>query len=140
MRRSEIVAEARKYLGSPFRRHGRTLAGIDCGGLPLVVGRALGEILVDVGVSARTVPPGETLRMLEVNLVERLPLSVEPGSVAIFSLGATDARHIGLVGERQDGRLTLVHASARARKVVEEPLSIWLPRLVAAFDFRTVTP
>lgn len=136
MTREEIVAEARRYIGTPWRRHGRTRHGIDCGGLPLVVGRHLGAQLQDLAIAARAVPPGETLRMLELNLVERRDLA--EGAVAIFA-DAGDARHVGIVARGAHG-WTLINANAKARKVVEEPMWPWVPKLVATFDFKTVTP
>ena len=39
---ADVVAEARSWLGVPYLHQGRTRAGIDCVGLPIVVGRALG--------------------------------------------------------------------------------------------------
>ena len=37
-----LVAQARSYLGVPWRHQGRTRAGIDCAGLVVLVARDLG--------------------------------------------------------------------------------------------------
>lgn len=140
MTRDEVVAEARRYLGVPWRRHGRSEHGIDCGGLPLVVGRAFGEKLEDIAVAARAVPPGETLRMLAVNLVQRPTVArLAIGAVAVFA-ERNDARHVGIIARLKSGAWTLINAHAGTRRVVEESLTPWLPKLVATFDFKTVDP
>jgi cell wall-associated NlpC family hydrolase len=38
----DLVAEARLWIGVPFRHQGRSRVGVDCVGLPIVVGQALG--------------------------------------------------------------------------------------------------
>lgn len=136
MTRDQIIAEARRYLGAPWRRHGRSRLGIDCGGLPLVVGQAFGELMTDIEVAARRVPPGETLRAVAQNLRARRPGDVAAGAVALFAERG-DARHVGIVAGPP---WTLINANLGARRVVEEPLAPWLPKLVALFDFKTVEP
>lgn len=138
MTRDQIVAEARRFLGAPWRRHGRSLAGIDCGGLAFCVGEGLGEKLADISIEARRVPEGETLVCLAKNLRARPPQAMlARGAVALLlNDNGASARHVGIIAER-GGTWTLINANASQRKVVEERLD--RERLVAAFDFRTVT-
>ena len=39
---SRVIDEARGWVGVPFRHQGRDYSGIDCVGLPIVVGQSLG--------------------------------------------------------------------------------------------------
>ncbi len=47
-----VVQEARKYLGAPYKHLGISRAGIDCIGLDIVVGQALGQIPQDLPIPA----------------------------------------------------------------------------------------
>ena len=40
----DVLREARRYLGAPFRLYGRSVAGMDCIGLVVVVGQSLGQL------------------------------------------------------------------------------------------------
>ncbi len=138
MKRSEIVAEARRWIGTPYCHQASLCgAGCDCLGLVRGVWRAL------VGAEPETPPPytpdwaealGEETLLVAArrHLLEIAPGNVRHGDVLIFRMGTgVPAKHCGVV----TGDGTLVHAYW-GRCVAETRLSAWWSRRVAAaFSF-----
>lgn len=138
MKRSEIVAEARRWIGTPYCHQASLCgAGCDCLGLVRGVWRAL------VGAEPETPPPytpdwaealGEETLLVAArrHLLEIAPGNVRYGDVLIFRMGTgVPAKHCGVV----TGDGTLVHAYW-GRCVAETRLSAWWSRRVAAaFSF-----
>tara|TARA_R110001606_G_scaffold365534_1_gene520428 strand:- start:355 stop:783 length:429 start_codon:yes stop_codon:yes gene_type:complete len=137
MRRDEIVAAARRWIGTPYR-HQASLkgAGCDCLGLVRGVWREL------VGAEPEAMPAytpdwaealgEETLLEAARRHLHEVPVgAARDGDVLVFRIGAgVPAKHCGiLVG---DG---VVHAYW-GRAVVETRLvTWWRRRIVAAFAF-----
>ena len=108
----QVIAEARGWLGVPFRHQGRARSGIDCVGLPIVVGQALGIFSrrLEVANYGR-LPSAELVERLMQHCV-RLPSPV-PGSLVAIAWTRT-AAHVALcTGD------TLVHAYESVGRVVE---------------------
>lgn len=134
MRRVEIVAEARSWIGTPYR-HQASLkgAGCDCLGLVRGVWRAR------IGAEPETPPPytpdwaealgEETLLAAARRHLREVPVSAaEAGDVLIFRMGiGVPAKHCGVLTETG----TLVHAYW-GRSVVETRMTDWWSRRVAA--------
>lgn len=59
----QLIDEARKWLSVPYRNQGRDRSGVDCGGLLLVVGRAL-ELTEMEHLGYSNSPDGETFERL----------------------------------------------------------------------------
>lgn len=138
MRRSDLVDEARSWIGTPYC-HQASLkgAGCDCLGLVRGVWRAL------VGAEPEAAPPytpdwaealGEEtlLAAARRNLAEIAPGAARAGDVLIFRMGmGVPAKHCGVA----TGAGTLVHAYW-GRAVIETRMSPWWARrVVAAFEF-----
>lgn len=141
MSRSEIAAEARRWLGRPFRDEGRSWGGIDCVGLVVMVARACEQVPSDFDVTGYPREPDGTLlrRMRQAGLIV-LPVGCAPtGSVVVFSYGRglRGPRHVGIV--TNGPRRLIVHASNALGRVVETSLdgvgAVHGARLVRAFDF-----
>lgn len=131
--RSEVLAEARTWIGTRFQHQGRVKgAGVDCAGLVIGVARDLG--LADAKVEGYSRhPDGVSLLafcrqyMLSVAVGEAVP-----ADVLIFSF-ASHPQHLAFRSEL-DGRPALIHAFADARCVVEHDFDeVWQSRLRAAF-------
>jgi cell wall-associated NlpC family hydrolase len=130
-----VIAEARAWLGVPWRHQGRDRAGIDCGGLVIRIGQALGLTSYDVTGYARRAKDFEFLQhfrdglgMQSVRMAE-----MRPGDILIFVDGRNPC-HSGVLTWLHDCS-HFVHAHAVRRKVVEEPYAgEW--RDAARFVFR----
>ncbi|WAS97120.1 NlpC/P60 family protein [Nannocystis punicea] len=119
--RGEVVALTRvlrRFRGAPYRLGGTTPLGIDCSGLvQRAVRAALGVVL-----------PRHSSDQLALAASPVRPLG-EPGDL-LFMWGAGESPcHVGVVlrGARAGAR-TLLHASSRRGRVIEEPLEQVLPR------------
>ncbi|MEM9429465.1 MAG: peptidase [Pseudomonadota bacterium] len=136
--RTEIVAEARTWIGTPYVHQASCLgAGADCLGLLRGVWRAL--------YGAEPAPvPAYTWDWSEPDGVERLMAAAvehlveerdaRPGSVLIFRMRQSSvAKHIGILTDASPKRF--IHAYTRAG-VVEAALSeAWARRIAGVFAF-----
>jgi len=132
--RAEIVAEARRWIGTPYR-HQASLAGAGCDCLGLVRGvwRAL------YGPEPEPIPPytpdfGEADQaepLLTIGRRHLEPIAVgtaKPGDVLVFRMRKSRvAKHCAILS----GSAAMIHAQSRDR-VREVPLSAAWARLVAA--------
>lgn len=114
-----IVAEAREWLGTPFRHRGRLKGqGVDCIGLAIGVARALGQVVQD-RLDYPHRPDPEVLRAgLAAQLEEVRPEAARPGDLLRLAINGK-ATHVGILSRLPDGRPGLIHAFAPCRKVVE---------------------
>jgi cell wall-associated NlpC family hydrolase len=136
MKRSDIVACARSWLGTPWHHHACVKgAGVDCVHLGAGVLKELGVDVPPLPAYDRT-PDGVTLVAMCDQHLERIARhEMRPGDFVVIEWGDGVPHHFGILGDRRDG-LSLIHADGRpgARRVVEHRL-VWTPkmRLVAAF-------
>ncbi len=147
--RDRIIAEARSWLGTPWR-HQASVKGVgcDCAGLVRGVGNALG--LMDcregaVGTAefagyGRAPEPKRMIRALDRFMTRssraaaRQPDALEPvpGSVLLIRFDR-DPQHLAILTLED----TIVHALASAGCVVEHRLSAdWRARVVAAWSYQ----
>jgi hypothetical protein len=131
IKRSEIVATARSYIGTPYHHMERQPGiALDCAGLPICIMRqfnlrgADGSVGPDYGVQPYSpLPDGKTLK----EICDRLGVPIRQsemveGDVVLI---ATHMRptHIGIVATHPIYKKpSIVHASATQRKVAEQLL------------------
>lgn len=130
--RQDVIEEARKWLETRWVHQGRNEGGIDCAGLLILVGSALGLQAEDMYGYKRS-PDGRTFQehIFRQTVHENSP---RPGSIGLFRESRFPT-HCGIFAE-QDGQLTLIHAYMPARKVIEEPfIHEWPDQLVAVRSF-----
>jgi hypothetical protein len=138
--RSDVVAEARSWLGTRFRHRGHTKGvGADCIGV--VYGSAINlGLLPDGFVMPAYAPlPSNGLMMgnCEKYLVRRAQPA--PGAIALLRFDY-EPTHLAIFGDHKLYGVSLIHSYARVRKVVEHGLdSLWRGRLIAVYDFPGVT-
>lgn len=137
MTRAEIIAEARKWSGVLYRRRGRSMSGIDCIGLPVMIARAFNVPHEDYpDYDDWPDPTRRILRECRKNLtfVPR-PLARLPGLVGVFA----ETKFPGHMGIFSDiaGQTHVIHARIDRRRVVEQLYRPQDPelRLVALFAF-----
>lgn len=107
-----VIAEARSYLGVPFRHQGRDRNGIDCAGLVLVVGQTLRLFPRTLSLASYSrLPSGELMQRVQEHC---RPLAApRPGSVVIIAWTQV-AAHVALCTGP-----TLIHAYQNVGCVVE---------------------
>lgn len=131
-----IIEAARALLGVPYRTQGRDRHGTDCGGLLLMVGRALGITDLEVLGYANN-PDGKTFgELLEMVLEPVRPKeAARMGDILAMDYGA-GIQHTGFVTEicedsdKESGvRIKIIHAKrprdgfgSRDRGVIEQYL------------------
>lgn len=130
--REDIYLEARKWIGTRWVHQGRSKFGVDCAGMVILVGQALGLPAEDLQGYRRS-PDGVVFRqhMFKQTTFEAQP---RPGSIAMFR-EAKYPTHTGIFGFKDDV-LTIIHAHMPYGKVVEEPfIHEWPGKLVAVRNF-----
>lgn len=132
--RADIVTEARTWMGVPWRHLGRNRQGVDCAGLVVVVAKALGVADYDHTGYTRKAFDHTMLLHFQNNMRQKAIAEGKPGDVLLFADGKFPF-HVGMLAERYDA-LSLVHAYAERRKVVEEQYTgEWPKRALACFEF-----
>ena len=134
-KRNEAVELARSWLGVPWRHQGRTRQGIDCAGLVVLVGEALGLLSYDTTNYQRRSHSQYFMKAFRENMQEKRLVDAKPGDVLLFRDSAYPC-HSAIVAER-GSKPTIIHAYAPRHKVVEDLLDQgdWLDRRVSCFEF-----
>lgn len=135
--RSDAVDKAREWLNVRWRHQGRNAAGIDCCGLVIKVGNDLGFFVYETLDYDRNTTGAEFVHYFEDAGCIEIPLAyAQPGDIVITSDRSFPC-HCGIVS-RKRGELHFIHAYAKRKKVVEEPLKHWLPIATHAFRYPKV--
>ena len=146
-----IIQAARGWLDTRFLHQGRLKktashkGGVDC--LGLLVGVASELCLADKqgqplpsydDTQYSRMPDTTKLQHVLGALLEPKPITeMKTGDVALFKLDG-NPQHLAIIGENKQGRATMIHAYAQARKVVEHELDMfWKKSLVAAYTLRS---
>lgn len=129
--REEIVAEARRWLGTPYQHQGRLFGrGVDCLGLVSMVGRALGLTDYDRLDYGRLPNPRRMREELKAHLSEISLRAAEPGDVVHMSW-RSDPMHLGILTPSG-----IIHAYSLVPAVVEHPLDgEWRGRMRFAYRY-----
>lgn len=132
---------ARQFVGVPFRHQGRDPAiGIDCIGLGRCASDLCGHPFALYDRTDYNDDPAHGLlesyfeaAAASGHIVEVSDLA--PGDMALIDFyGAI--RHFGIVGEKLDGSLTLIHTNASVKSVTEAGLNFkWRRRIKRVYRF-----
>jgi cell wall-associated NlpC family hydrolase len=129
-----MVAAVRRLVGTPFKHRGRDERGIDCIGVVRFGLVAAGRDPADYRLYGREPEPdGERLRgVLRDHFGE--PVSdLQPGDVVLMRWHNLP-NHVAVVGDYYLGGLSLIHALAQERRVVEQRLAgLWPKRIVEGY-------
>lgn len=121
--RTDIVAEARRWLGTPWQ-HQQRLRGqaVDCVGLVIGVARSVGLVPPDWDVTGygRT-PDGTLLQLCDQHLQRIDRAALQPGDVVAVAMDV-DPQHLGIVADYRHGGLSVIHAASHHGRVVEHRL------------------
>ena len=138
--RADIITEARRWVGTPFRHQGRVRGrAVDCAGLIIGTGLATGIIdgYQEIGYGRQ--PNPERMGGHLDQWMERIPVSeARDGDVYWFRF--IQPMHVGFASTLPDGRAGVIHAWQDIGRCVEHGLDdTWRRRIVAAFRFHGVT-
>lgn len=138
MTRAELIAEARRWIGTPFHHQGRARgAGADCIGLLAGAAEACGYGPIDLPANYPATPvPATLFGWLDGSgVVDAVPLDdALPGDLLLFQI-AGQPTHFGLLTDAG-----WIHAD-NSYGVVEVPLDAkWRARRLAAYRIRGIAP
>ena len=134
--RAQIVAEARRWLGTPFHHQAALLgAGVDCVGLIRGVGVACDMVTVSdedwrrFSHYGRVPSPRRMMEGMRLFLNEIQPGEELPGDIAWIQWREGIPMHLALLAEH-NGRRTLIHSLSDFGKVLEHGFtSEWKARV-----------
>jgi len=131
---AHVIDAARGWLDTPFHHQGRLKGvGVDCIGLVVGVARELGVEIYDEAGYGRQPQEGRLRAALDEHL-QRAP-ALSPGRVVLMQWDV-DPMHVGILASHPAGGLSLIHAYAKSRKVVEHALDdVWQARIAAVYLF-----
>ena len=116
----QVVAEARRWLGTPYQHQARVLGvGVDCAGLIIGVARNLDILDVDYTGYGRTPHEGRLRATVEAHLLRTDQWSAGCVLLMGFLVGPSDEQHLGIL----TGDDTIIHAYAHAGECVEHRYS-----------------
>lgn len=127
--RSQVVAEARTWLNTPYRHQGRLKGvSVDCVGLAIGVSQALGLTSYDIEGYARR--PDGTLKGEMDNVLHVIGKHEAGAGDLLLFHWANCPMHVGIL----TGPNSIIHAYALNRKVVEHDLDArWKKQITAAY-------
>lgn len=147
MSRSQIIIEARSWIGTRFHHQGRikktenSKGGCDCIGLIIGVASNLdikckGRPLVSFDrTNYSRIPDGESLKnSLDYCLSPINIDSIQLADILLMRINK-EPQHVAFVGVNDEGGLSLIHCYMQARGVVEHALDgYWKQKIVAAYS------
>lgn len=145
MQRSDVIAEAREWIGTPYaHQHRAKGVGCDCVGLIVGVGLATGSLTTwtpekwrEVKRYGRLPNPTHMGGALAQFLLPVDGAGVpEDGAIAWLGWRAGLPMHLAFIATSPDGYRTIIHAYSLADRVVENRLSDeWLTRVESWWRF-----
>jgi len=117
---ADVVRVARSMLGCRYAHQGRSRAGLDCIGLPVLVRAELGLEALDAAPGyAKTSAAFEMIDFCRAQMVEVAPADIQPGDILVQIHGMT--RHMAIVCDYPlcPDSLGIIHAWLPNRRVTE---------------------
>ena len=110
--RSEIVAEARSWIDTPFHHHAcNKTVGVDCIHLLFGVCTAMGLVPAGFRMPDYTMQPdGSLLTHMGIHMTRIEKSAMRPGDLVVLAIDA-DPQHVGIVADYRHGGLSVIHAS-----------------------------
>jgi cell wall-associated NlpC family hydrolase len=140
---TDVIAAARSFEGVPWEHQGLDPEfGIDCRGLLLCVGRALGYEPKTYPVTYRRRSPAEELRAALEEEMNQIALEdLREADVVLIKFPRDDAaRHVGIIAQGRYER-TIIHSYEPKQgggRVIEEPFRRWDPYVRACFRWKGI--
>jgi cell wall-associated NlpC family hydrolase len=136
----EVVAEARRWLGTPYKQAGATREGVCCAGLPFGVGQALAQIPADARLPAHNpLTPSPRVVLQAVGEYScPVPLAdAQPGDVIVMSIGERPlGQHLAILSNV--GLIQLFPARSICRVSEHHVDTLWAARMLSAHRYKGV--
>jgi cell wall-associated NlpC family hydrolase len=145
--RAEIVAEARRWLNTPFHHQGRSPAGVDCAGLIICIAQTLNLIGSNYNWEAYGREPDGDRLLSEIETF-CTPIALAdfiPGDLLVFKI-KVNPRHVAIASWIDSLKAPgMIHAyqNADGTGAVTENIidsQFWQPRLIAAYQLPNLSP
>lgn len=130
-----LIAAARNCIGVRWLHQGRNLRGLDCAGLVAYALKAIGKTPEDSTGYPRRPYRNMLEATIQRNFGEPLPANTDlrPGDVVVMQCCKEGSNHVGIIAEH-DGYLTLIHAHAPDKRVVEMRIDAdWRNRITGVY-------
>lgn len=108
----DVITEARSWIGVPFRHQGRSRRGVDCVGLPIMIGESLGLLPPRFEITDYGRLPSLELAARVQSHCQPIPAAV-PGSLIVIAWTKIAAHVAICTGE------TMIHSYESVGRVVE---------------------
>ena len=136
IKRAQVAAEARTWLDTPWQHQAR-LRGVGCDCVGLVIGVARELQLIDFGFDInayKRIPDGtEIVTQCHAHMARVDAASIDVGDVVLMRF-SNHPQHLAIIGDYAHGGLSIIHAYAPSRRVVEHALSdVWRALIVSAY-------
>lgn len=131
------IAAARSRIGDPWRHQARGagLRGVDCAGLLLWAMARVPRPTVDVSNYGRLAYRGALEKAMRDNFGPPLhPSEMRAGDGVVMKFRNGEPAHVGILGNHPYGGLSIIHAYAKTRGVVEHRLDEeWASRIMEVY-------
>jgi len=133
MNAAKSIAEARSYIGTPWRHRGRSRFGIDCIGLIVNAVAAGGIVMRDRRDYGRE-PWRDGLRGELVEHFGDPVIDLQPGDVVLMRFeDHPEPGHVGLIADYAHGGLSLIHSYSRVSVCEHRLDDAWRARIIEGF-------
>lgn len=124
VKRTQILNEARNYIGVRWKHQERGNGAIDCAGLVINVGKSLNFLSPDFEIKdyQRHSCGYDFLNHFRSHMREKSVTDAEIGDVMLFKDDIYPC-HSGIIGVDKRKNLTVIHACAKMKKVLEEKIT-----------------
>ena len=137
MKRTDIIIEARSWMGTPYRHQGRMKGiGADCAGIVIGIANALGLAHCDRRGYSRL--PGTEFQLEVSRQLVPIPFQeLLPGDLLTFAF-RSHPQHIAIVTDIEP--LKILHSHFSAGRCIEQALDdAWRSRIRGSWRFPELT-
>ena len=134
MNAAKAIAEARSYIGVPWRHRGRSRFGIDCIGL-IVNSMAAGGIVMRDRRDYGREPWRDGLQREMIEHFGGPVTDLQAGYVVLMRFeDHPEPGHVGIIGDYAHGGLSLIHSYSRVAVCEHRLDDAWRARIIEGYN------
>ena len=133
--RYQIIEEARRWKGTPYRHQGRLLgSGCDCAGLVIKVRESLFGVPDKWDKNYSRLPSNWNIkRLMDREFIQINFSEIDIGDILLLKI-VSEPQHVGIVSPYSDRSFGMIHCYSSMGKVVEHRFNkVWADRVVQAY-------